>query len=136
MEISRNKQHAIIMTVIYDELNDYAKGDHSFTRDAGEMMMELCECSYQEVPEFIKKVTLYALSHYGEIRNAFIPLLRNWSWERIPLLTQAILIMTYAQNKIEIVDKKVLIDVAVSLGKTYLEDEQWKFINAILDKIL
>ena len=66
--------------------------------------------------------------------NAYIPHLRNWKWERLPLLTQAILLMSYAHYYyIEKVDKKIVINVAVDLAKKYIDDKQAKFINAILD---
>ena len=45
--------------------------------------------------------------------------------------------MSYAHYYyVENVDKKVVIDVAVSLAKKYIEEKQAKFINAILDKVL
>ena len=75
-----------------------------------------------------------SLKNYGEIKRAYEPYLKNWKWERLPLLTQAILLMSYTHYKyIEKVDKKVVINVAVELAKKYIDDKQAKFINAILD---
>ena len=37
MPINRNQQHYIIMTVIYDELNDYVLGGGKTFRDATEL---------------------------------------------------------------------------------------------------
>ena len=84
----------------------------------------------------MKNVVSYSLNHYGEIKDAFAPKLVKWKWERLPLLTQAILMMSYAHTKVEEVDKRVVIDVAVSLAKKYVEPKQAKFINAILDGVL
>ena len=41
MEMNRNQQHFIIMTVIYDELNDYFIGGGKSFRDARELTSEL-----------------------------------------------------------------------------------------------
>ena len=137
MEINRNKQNFIIMTVIYDELNDFILGGGKTFRDARELTSELCEMPYDEVDPFIKSMISYSLQKYGEIVKAYEPLLRNWKWDRLPLLTQAILLMSYAHfYYVEKVDKEIVINVAVELAKKYIEPKQSKFINAILDGVL
>ena len=134
MDISRNQQHYIIMTVIYNELVDFAFGEQKINRDARELISSMCECDYEEVDPYIKDTVMVSLQKYGEIRNAYIPYLRNWKWERLPLLTQAILLMSYTHFYfIEKVDKSVVINIAVTLAKKYVEEKQAKFINGILD---
>ena len=135
--INRNQQHYIVMTVIYDELNDYFIGGGKTFRDARDLISELCETSYDEVDDYIKSTVAATLNNYGTIRDAFIPFLRGWKWERLPLLTQSILLMSYAHfYYVENVDKKVVINVAVTLAKKYIDEKQGKFINAILEKVL
>lgn len=137
MEMSRNQQHYIIMTVIYDELNDYLIGGGKTFRDARDLTSELCEVPYEEVSPFIKQVIAETLNNYGAIVNAFGPYLRNWKWDRLPLLTQAVLLMSYAHfYYVENTDKKVVINIAVDLAKKYIDPKQASFINAILDKVL
>ena len=137
MEINRNKQHFIIMTVIYDELNDFISGGGKTFRDARDLTSELCEMPYEEVDPYIKSTIAFSLQKYGEIIEAYQPFLRNWRWDRLPLLTQAILLMSYSHFYfVEKVDKQVVINVAVELAKKYIEPKQAKFINAILDGVL
>lgn len=136
MSISRTQQHYIIMTVIYDELTDYAIGEGKTFRDARDLTCELCECTYDEVPQYIKDNISYAINNYGKIREAFLPNLKNWAWDRLPLLTQSVLLMSYAHYKTEQVPKGVVISIAVDLAKKYIEPKQAKFINAILDETL
>lgn len=137
MEINRNQQQYIIMTVIYDELNDFHIGGGKTFRDARDLMSELCETEYEDVDPYIKKSVSEALNNYGVIKQAFLPFLKNWTWERLPLLTQAILLMSYAHFYfVEKVDKKIVINVAVDLAKKYIDEKQAKFINAILDGVL
>ena len=125
------------MTVIYNELNDFAAGEGKTFRDARDLTSELCEVPYEEVDPFIKAVIASALQNYGAIRDAFVPFLRNWKWERLPLLTQAILLMSYSHfYYVEKVDKKIVINTAVSLAKKYVDEKQGKFVNAILDGAL
>lgn len=134
MELTRNKEHFIIMTVIYNELADFTFGDGTLNRNAIELISSLCECDEKDIDPYIIDTVLMSLKKYGEIKTAFTPYLKNWKWERLPLLTQAILLMSYAHyTYIEKVDKTVVIDVAVNLAKKYVDPKQAKFINAILD---
>ena len=78
-----------------------------------------------------------SLKHYGDIKEAYGPYLKDWKWDRLPLLTQAILIMAYSHfYYVEKVDKRIVINVSVDLAKKYIDEKQAKFINAILDKVL
>lgn len=134
MELSRNQKHYIIMTAIYNELTDFVFGEEKLYRNAEEIIASLCECDIKDVDPYIIDSVMVTLHKYGEIVAAFIPYLKNWKWERLPLLTQSILLMSYSHFYfIEKVDKKVVIDVAVNLAKKYIDDKQAKFINAILD---
>ena len=137
MAISRNQSHFVIMTVIYDELADFVMGGGASSRNANELIEEIAETPFDEVDPYIKRSVALTMQHYGEIVDAFRPLLVNWKWERLPLLTQAILLMSYAHfYYVEKVDKKVVINTAVDLAKKYVEEKQAKFINAILDGVL
>ena len=125
------------MTVIYDELNDFLAGGGKTFRDARELTSELCEMPYDKVDDFIKSVIAFSLQKFGEIKETYTPHLKNWKWERLPLLTQSILLMSYSHfYYVEKVDKKVVINTAVNLAKKYIDPKQAKFVNAILDKVL
>ena len=136
MALTRQQEHFVVMTVIYNELSDFTLGDGKEFRDARELISSLCECPYSEVSDYVKKTVAYALNNSGAIKDVFIPKLTNWKWDRLPLLTQAILLMSYAHMKIETVEKRIVIDVAVNLAKKYVEPKQAKFVNAILDGVL
>ena len=122
------------MSVIYNELIDFNFGSDNFTRDARELISGLAEVPFEEVDPYIVNTVMTSLQKYGEIKKAFEPYLKNWRWERLPLLTQAILLMSYTHyHYIEKVDKKIVINIAVTLAKKYIDDKQAKFINGILD---
>lgn len=137
MEMSRNQEHYLIMTVIYNELDDYVFGKGNIFRDARELISETAEVPYEEVSPFVKTMVAESLNHYGEIVKAYEPLLKNWKWDRLPLLTQAILMMSYSHfYYVEKIEKRIVIDIAINLAKKYIDDKQAKFINAILDGVL
>lgn len=137
MRITRNQTHYIIMAVVYNEISDFVFGNGEIYRDAREIISSLCDAPFEECDPFIIKVVSSSLQNYGVIKEAFVPKLSNWKWDRIPLLSQAILIMSYAHfYYVEKVQKSVVIDIAVSLAKKYSDDKQASFINAILDEVL
>jgi len=137
MPLTRNQEHYIIMTVIYDELDDFVYGDGKSVRDARELIEEVAEIPYEEVSDYVKDTIFLSLQKYGEIVKAYEPYLKDWKWSRLPSLTRAILLMSYTHFfYTEKVDKKVVISIAVDLAKKYVEDKQAKFINALLDKVL
>ena len=137
MEMTRNQTHHIIMTAIYNELVAFNYGEKGSLRDIREILGELCEEDFENIDPYITNTVVSSLQKYSEIVNAYLPFLRNWKWERLPLLTQSILLMSYAHfYYVEKVNKKVVINIAVDLAKKYVDDKQAKFINAILDKVL
>ncbi len=138
MEISRNQQHFYALSVIYDELVDFAMGKGEVTRNAVTLMKEISGVdSESDIPSFLANNVITALNNYGKIVESFVPHLVDWKWERLPLLTQAILLKSYAHFYfVEKVDKQVVINIAVELAKKYIEEKQAKFINAILDGVL
>ena len=132
---SRNQSHYIIMTVIYNELIDFNFSESKYERNAIEMINDMYQEKGEEVDPYAINVVVNALQNYGEIVSAFTPYLNKWKWERLPLLTQSILLMSYSHFYFveKDVDKAVIIDVAVNLAKRYIDDKQAKFINGILD---
>lgn len=130
MELSRNQEHFIIMTVIYNELTDFTFGDGKLVRSANEIISSMCS----EASPFVIDSIMISLQKYGEIKNAYIPYLNKWKWERLPLLTQAILLMSFTHYKyLGPVDKSIVINIAVNLAKKYIDDKQARFINGLLD---
>ena len=136
-KISRNQENFIIMTVIYDELADYVAGSNQPFRDVNEIILEITDIPLKEHSAYVQNCIASVLTHYGEIVNVFLPKLNNWKWDRLPLLTRAVLLMSYAHFYfVEKIDKRIVINVAVELAKKYIEEKQAKFINAILDEVL
>lgn len=131
---TRNQENTLIMMVVYNVLVDYKFGNNSFVRDVKTLICDIAGKEYDEVSDYVKDSVMVTCDKYGEIVNAFIPYLKNWEWNRLPTLTQSILICSYAHfYYIEKVDKKVIINIAVNLAKKFIDDKQAKFINAILD---
>lgn len=78
-----------------------------------------------------KDVTANKKEYIDEIQS----LLTNWEFDRLNLVEQAILLATVSELKLGLNDKAVVIDEAVTLCKTYCDEESYKYINGVLDNI-
>jgi transcription antitermination protein NusB len=62
------------------------------------------------------------------------PLLQNWRFERVSVITKLILYIALWELKQGILDTSIVINEAVELAKCFAEKDAYKFINGILDK--
>ena len=131
--LSRNEEHELIMTCIYDALL-YSNMDKEFSIE--EIMCSVFGVEYDEISFFVKEMVIKSLSHINEIKEIFQAKMPKWSFDRLNLVEQSILIMSSTHKQIENVDKSIIINVAVKLAKKFLDKDDYKFVNGILDKVL
>lgn len=133
--ISRNKQNEKIMFSIYDALMS-AKNKDAF--DVEQTMTLLFDAaSFDDVPYFSKLVVIKALKNITDIIKEFQAHMPKWDFDRLNLVEQAILIMSYSSNKYtDEIEKPIAISNAILLAKKYLDKDDYKFVNAILDNVL
>ncbi len=131
--LSRNKEHELAMISIYDALT-YSAMNEEFSLE--DIMANVFDMPYEEIPLFSKTLIIKTLAHINEIKPIFQEKMPKWNFDRLNLLEQAILLMSYTHAKEEKGDKHVIIDVAIRLAKKYLDKDDYKFVNAVLDNIL
>ena len=131
--LSRNEEHELIMTCIYDALL-YSNMDKEFSVE--EIMCSVFEVNYDEISFFAKEMVIKTLSHINEIKATFQSNMPKWNFDRLNLLEQSILLMSFTHKQIENSDKRIIINIAVKLAKKFLDKDDYKFVNGILDKVL
>ena len=132
--ISRNQEHELIMISIYDALI-YSEMDEVFSLE--EVMEGVYKLPYAEIPLFSKEVVIKSLTYVNEIKEIYQKNMPKWKFDRLNALERAILLMSYTNAKVDVkADKRVIIDVAIRLAKKYLDEKDYKFVNAILDNTL
>lgn len=132
--ISRNKEHEFVMICIYDALTHISLGDEFSVE---ETMESIFEEPFENISLFAKQIVVKSLKNIAEIESVYQAKMPKWKFSRLNRLEQAILLMSYTQAEIEGKDsKRVIIDVAVRLSKKYLDESDYKFVNAILDNVL
>ena len=132
--LSRNQEHELIMKITYSYLiseNIYVD------KDPRAIIEEIAEIPYNEVPIFVRETVIKVLLHKDEILEDIKPNLNKWKLSRMNKVVIAILLFTLAEARyIDGSFKPALIDVAINLSKKYCDDKDYKFINAILDKMI
>ena len=131
--LSRNQEHELIMTCIYDALV-YSNMSKEFSVE--EILCSVFEVDYEDISFFVKESVIKSLAHVNEIKHAFQELMPRWSFDRLNLVEQAILIMSYSHNKYQNGEKSIVINIAVKLAKKFLDKDDYKFVNGVLDKLL
>jgi transcription antitermination protein NusB len=131
---SRNQIQELAMQIMYDFLIQQTINE---TIDVEKTISDLSKMPYEDCDLFLKEVLIKSLKHENEIIENLSSNLVNWKFSRLNTCVQAILIIAYCNyfycdNK----EKAIIINVAVKLAKKYADKDEYKFVNAILDKTL
>lgn len=101
-----------------------------------EIIESVFECTSKECDEFAKNLIKSAIKNADSSIKEISKYLKDWSFERLNYMEQAILLSAYTQNKYMEQPKNIAINVAVDLAKKYCDDHSYKFINGVLDNCL
>ncbi|MCQ2742147.1 MAG: hypothetical protein MJ239_02465 [Bacilli bacterium] len=134
-EGSRNQNQKIALTALYDVLI-YREMNHPI--DVESIVSGLTELPYEESDYFIKAVVVNAIKHLDEAIADLSSHMTGWVFSRRDMVEQAILLLAYTHfYYVEPdVDKGVVIDIAIRFSKVYEYGNNYKFVNAVLDKTL
>ena len=133
-KFSRNKQNELSFSIIY---NFITLEEMKQKIDVISLITGHCGLEYDEVDIYIKEVVLKCIKQYEELKKIIESNLVKWRYERVSSINKAILMYGLTNGLyMNTLDKKIIIDVAVSLSKKFGEDGDYKFINAILDKTI
>lgn len=92
-----------------------------FSLDSEEI--SILEHLIDNINEYVKKIKPY--------------LDPTWTWERMSFFDRAILLEALAENDIKHTPKAIIIDQALITARKYnIDDKSYKYINAILEKVL
>jgi transcription antitermination factor NusB len=135
IELSRTKAQQKALSALYGVLT-YLNMQEPL--DVESLVSGVTGKSYADSDLYVKGIVIAALKHLNEIIPLFQAHMSKWTFARLNRVEQAILLLAYCHYYYvePTVDKGVVIDIAVRFAKTYLDGEDYKFVNAILDKVL
>ncbi len=133
-ELSRNKIQEIAMQILSSFL---ICQNQDIVLDIENTFESVLDCPYEDAPIFLKELIIKALKNENEIIELVSKYLKNWKFSRLNSCVQAILILAVTNFKyMEGINKNIAINIAVELTKKYGEEDDYKFVNAILDNCL
>ena len=132
---TRNSMQKVALTAIYDALTYKNMG---LDIDVHDIVSSLCEQPFEDCDYFVKAALVMMIKHYDEAVAAFSAKMRKWTFDRLNRIEQAVLLLAYVHYFYvdPSVEKGVVIDIAVKQAKLFLDDKDYKFVNAILDNVL
>ncbi|MDR2557835.1 MAG: transcription antitermination protein NusB [Mycoplasmataceae bacterium] len=101
-----------------------------------EQLIQTAFTKYDFKPDQLKVIEYYANNYDAIEKIVQSALPGTWTWNRIKPILKAILFSSYAESVTIHTPKKVIIDQAIINTKKYSDPDDYKFINAVLDKII
>ena len=88
-----------------------------------------------DLDDYIRNIRQNVIDNEEKYIDEISGHLVNWSFDRLNLVDQAILLEATSEIKLNLNEKAVIIDEAIILAKQYCDEESFKYINGVLDKI-
>ena len=134
-ETSRNQAQEKTLDALYAALTYL---DMKEPVDVESIVSGVYDLPYAECDSFTKAIVISALKNLNPIIAVYNAHMNKWTFDRLNRVEQALLLQAYCQYfYVDVsVDKAAVINGAVNLAKKFLEAKDYKFVNAILDKVL
>lgn len=123
---SRHKLRETAMTCLYQSF--------LLNKDIKQVVYDNTEGN--EIDPFLYTVTIDAMTYKQVYIDQINATLRDdWEFTRLGYIEQAILLMACCELDLETAPKAIVIDEAVTLSKKYCDEEAYKLVNGVLDKL-
>ncbi len=133
--LSRTKLHENAMICMYQHLF-YSKMNKECKKILPEIVSDVMEIPYDDCDDFFKSIIFESVKQKKEFIDLIsLYLSKTWKFNRLSLIEQSILLLFTSEIVNHQVETQVAIDMAIDLSKKYCDDQSYKFINAVLDKI-
>lgn len=77
-----------------------------------------------------------AIENREALDNVYKPLLTNWRFERVSVSAKLILRLAIWEIQTKDIDPRIIINEAIELAKDFAEEDAYRFINGILDRVV
>ena len=123
---SRHKQRETAMTCLYQSF--------LLNKDIKQAVYDNTETN--EIDPFLYTITIDAMKYRDVYVDKISAVLReDWEFSRLGYVEQAILLMACCELDLETAPTAIVIDEAVTLAKKYCDEDSYKFVNGILDRL-
>lgn len=124
--ISRHKLRETAMTCLYQH----------FLLNEDIRQLVYTNSDTNEIDPFLYTITIDAIQYKDVYIKKINEALRDdWTFERLGYVEQAILLMSSCELDLETAPKAIIINEAVTLAKKFCDEETYRLVNGVLDRI-
>lgn len=135
LDLTRTKIHEQAMLCIFQYLFYENAIDTTYKKPIEEIISDVMEVSFDECDIFFRAIIFETIKNKNEYINIINSKLNKWTFNRLCLSDQAILLLFTSELLNNRAPMQVCIDVAVNLAHRYCDDKSYKYINKVLDRI-
>lgn len=125
--MNRHKDREKAMISVYQDL--------VYPRDPEQLISDNYNPDEIKKDAYFRKVITTAIDNADRYHGYIDQVLKDWSFDRLGYIEQAILLCGCAEFDLKEVEAAVIIDEYVELAKEYCEPDSYKLVNGVLDRI-
>lgn len=131
--MKRSEIREKVMSAIYSFL---IREEYKIEFEPLSLLSESFDEDINEIDTYAKEIYLNFIKHRNEIVTKVQSHMTTWTFDRINSVAKAIFFVSCSENYINECDKQIIINEGVNLAKKYIPNDDYKYINAILDKVI
>ena len=135
VELSRTKIHEQVMICIFQNLFYETQKESTQKKKIEEIISDVMEVSFDECDLFFRAIIFETIKNRKEYIEIIESKLNKWTFHRLCLTDQAILLLFTSQLLNNRAPIQVCIDMAVDLAHRYCDDKSYRYINKVLDRV-
>lgn len=85
--------------------------------------------------DFISSILVDISNNEDVYKGKIEQYLNKWSFDRLNLVDQAIMLVALSELQLNLNDKAVVINEALQLSKKYSDPDNYRYINGVLDRL-
>ena len=85
--------------------------------------------------DFMLTITKDLVNNIEKYKKEISEHLVKWTFDRLSYIDQAILLEAYSEIKTNTNNKNIVINEAIKIAKEYSDEDSYKYINGVLDKL-
>lgn len=91
--------------------------------------------NFDTIDPYMQSIASLIKEHKQDYIARIEPHLNKWRFARLSYVDQAILLVAMAELQDGTNDKAVIINEAITIAKTYCDEDSYRYINSVLDQV-
>ena len=125
--MNRHKLREKCMTCLYQH--------RLLNKEINEACIDVFGGEVSKLNVFEKNLLQNVIDHEEEYIDYINQVLNDWTFDRLGYVEQSILLLACSEFEQKETQAAIIIDEAINLAKAFCEDDSYKLINGVLDRL-